>query len=94
MLLLALSVMPLLVGIVKENIMKRYIDNDKYSDTMRWKMRGSNSLSKIIDDLLWASDSDWILDDGDNVIVVVGMVVLLSSSGFEEVIFGYYSVFG
>jgi len=70
MLLLALSVMPLLVGIVKENIMKRYIDNDKYSDTMRWKMRGSNSLSKIIDDLLWASDSDWILDDGDNVILL------------------------
>jgi len=46
------------------------ITTDKYSDRLTWKMKGHNNLTDIMTDLLRASDSDWVLDDGDDIILI------------------------
>ena len=49
---------------------KRFVDNDKYSATMRTAINKTRDLNKIVRDLFDASDSDWVLHDDDRVTLI------------------------
>jgi len=49
---------------------KRFVDNDKYSATMRTAVNSTRDLNKIVRDLFDASDSDFILHDHDRVTLI------------------------
>ena len=57
--------------------MKRTIRNDKNSDVMDFTVLGTRNLTDLVTRLFDASDSDWILDDDDK-------IILLFNTGWKD----------
>ena len=63
---------------------KRFVDNDKFSATMRTAINKTRDLNKIIRDLFDASDSDWVLHDADRVTLIFP-TVHMTKHGWDNV---------
>ena len=63
---------------------KRFVDNDKYSPTMRTAINKTRDLNKIVQDLFDASDSDYVLHDNDRVTLIFP-TVHMTKHGWDNV---------
>ena len=64
---------------------KRFVDNDRYSATMRTAINSTRDLNKIVRDLFDASNSDFIMHDDDHVTLIFDTVHYHPKWGWDNV---------